>query len=219
MTISKGRDNRVSFVEDYITDLSTTIMQSAQLFDKEIDIVRKTCQKEAEEYGKGDKDVERHVFSSMYNYSNIGVLDEYMTFLRAANFCFIYNTYEKLLKYIISEYNIPYYKIKKEELKSIAFNYVFRIKLFLGIESFENEVENIINRVDSEYRMVRINLTHGERKHITSLAELLKNEPDINISNDEIFFHSDKYILSLLECVEQILTTIVNIVDQKSKEE
>ena len=216
MTISKGRDNRVAYVEDYIGDLSTTINQSLCLFSKERVYMRQKCITDAKNNAEDDKEVEMDVFNSMYQHSSIGVLDEHLNYLRAANFCFIYNACERLLRFMISEYKMPYNK-NRNSGASIFFNQISSIKSYLDIQSFNKPLEFLIEKVDDEYRKVRVNLTHGESKDISNLKELLKKNSDVHISDDEIFFHGDDYINSFLNCVSEIISGLVNQVDLKSK--
>ena len=216
MRIAKGRDSRVACVEDDVTDLEITIYQSLQLLYKEIDIVTEECRLKARQYGEGDIIVEQDVYKSALQYSSVGVLLEHINYLLGANFCFIYSFLEKKLKSIISDYKIDC--PRKSDSCSDTYHFVRSIRLFLDLESFSAETEEIFKKIDEEYRKVRIHLIHGECKDIKTLQNTLEGNADITIYDNEIFFNNDNYITSFMSCVKLFLVEIVNLVDQKQSD-
>ncbi|MBF0649286.1 hypothetical protein IR083_10680 [Dysgonomonas sp. GY75] len=217
MAFGKGRDNRVAFVEDSIQNVAHIVTQSIHLLEKEITIESEKIKKEAKQFGNGDKEIEIDIASYLYENNPISIWEEYISDLRGAHFCSIYNMFEKLLKFIRIEFDII--EGQKDKKKSYVYNEISYIKAYLAIESFDAELEGLIAKIETEYKNIRVNITHGETKKLGYLKEILKDEPSISVNKVTVIFHNNKYLNILISDIQKVIILIARLVEEKSKKQ
>lgn len=216
MTIGKGRDYRVAFVEDSIQNIGYTVIHSIELLEKEIAIESKRIVEEVKEIGNGDKETEIDIAYYLYQSNPINIWEEYISDIRGAHFCSIYNFFEKLLKFIQLEFRIAKGKNRN---KSSVFHEICNIKTYLGIDSFDDiYLEKLIDKIDVEYRPIRVNISHGETKELERLKEILKVDSNISINGDIIIFHNNNYLKKFISDIQSVVTSISILVEEKSRE-